>query len=95
MSVPRPGKNKVLAYVLWFFLGFLGAHRFYVGHVAKGLYFAAATLFATALSVVNLPGTRIAGLIIGGIIFVMWIIDAIKLGKFVEAAGEAPGKTNE
>jgi len=95
MSVARPGKNLVLAYVLWFFFGAIGAHRFYVGHALKGLYFLIATAIAVALSVVNIPATVIAGAIIGAGILVFWIIDAFKLPKLVEAAGKQPAKTNE
>ena len=30
-------RNIVIAYLLWFFLGFLGVHRFYLGRVFTGL----------------------------------------------------------
>ena len=95
MSVPRPGKNLVLAYLLWFLLGFLGAHRYYVGQFLKGLLFLVGTAAATALSVVNTPATRIAGIIILVVLFVFWIIDAFKLRKLVEAVGLSPAATNE
>ncbi|UOX40470.1 hypothetical protein UGMREWDR_CDS0154 [Aeromonas phage GomatiRiver_11] len=29
-------KSTAIAYVLWFFLGFFGVHRFYTGHIATG-----------------------------------------------------------
>ena len=32
----KRGKSTVSAYVLWFFLGILGAHRFYVGDYLRG-----------------------------------------------------------
>ena len=95
MSVPRPGKNLVLAYLLWFLLGFLGAHRYYVGQFLKGLLFLVGTIAATALSVPNIPATRIAGAIIVVVLFVFWIIDAFKLRKLVEAVGLSPSATNE
>jgi TM2 domain-containing membrane protein YozV len=94
MSVPRPGKNKVLAYILWFFFGTLGAHRYYVGHIGKGLLFLGATIVAIAIAPFGFP-VGIVSAILGLGIFVFWVIDAFKLGKFVEAAGEQPGKTNE
>ncbi len=31
------GKSVALAYVLWFFLGYLGIHRMYCGRVASGV----------------------------------------------------------
>ncbi|AAX63572.1 hypothetical protein PHG31p83 [Aeromonas phage 31] len=30
-------KSTAIAYVLWFFLGFLGIHRFYTGNIATGI----------------------------------------------------------
>jgi TM2 domain-containing membrane protein YozV len=32
-------KSKTTAYLLWFFLGFLSAHRFYLGKVGSGLIY--------------------------------------------------------
>tara|TARA_B110000438_G_scaffold303292_1_gene364128 strand:+ start:357 stop:719 length:363 start_codon:yes stop_codon:yes gene_type:complete len=39
--IPQTGsKDVVVAYLLWFFLGLIGGHRFYLGHVGLGiLYF--------------------------------------------------------
>lgn len=32
-------KSKFLAYVLWFFLGLLGIHKFYLGKVGTGIIY--------------------------------------------------------
>ncbi len=32
-------KSKLVAYVLWFFLGFLSMHRFYLGKVGSGILY--------------------------------------------------------
>ena len=32
-------KSKLLAYILWFFLGFFSMHRFYLGKVASGILY--------------------------------------------------------
>ena len=32
-------KNVLLAYVLWFFLGLLGGHRFYLNQVGMGIFY--------------------------------------------------------
>ena len=95
MSVPRPPKNAVLAYVLWFFFGALGAHRYYVGLVKSGLLFLLGTLVAVGLSAVNTPATWIIGGIIWFVVFVFWVIDAFKLPKLVAAAGASPAITHE
>jgi hypothetical protein len=34
---PRPDKSLGLSYLLWFFLGFLGVHHFYLGKVGRGI----------------------------------------------------------
>lgn len=95
MSVPRPGKNLVLGYVLWFFFGLIGAHRFYLGHIKAGLLFLLGAAVATALSALALPVTYIIGGAIGLALVVFWIIDAIKLPRLIEEAGRAPAATNE
>ncbi len=30
-------RSVLVAYILWFFLGFLGVHRFYCGRVVSGI----------------------------------------------------------
>ncbi|NLP20268.1 MAG: TM2 domain-containing protein [Bacteroidales bacterium] len=32
-------KSLVVAIVLWFFLGLLGIHRFYLGHIGMGILY--------------------------------------------------------
>lgn len=32
-------KSKGVAYLLWFFFGFLGAHKFYLGKVGMGILY--------------------------------------------------------
>jgi len=46
-------KSLIVAYILWFFLGYIGAHRFYLGKPLSGfimLMLSAATLVVTFLS---------------------------------------------
>lgn len=35
---PVSEKSSVIAYVLWFFLGFIGLHQFYLGNMSRGLF---------------------------------------------------------
>ena len=60
-------KNVVLAYALWFFLGFLGAHNFYMGRMGP-----AVIQLILFLSVVGIIVT-----------FVWVIIDAFQLHQWV------------
>lgn len=62
-------KSTVVAYLLWFFLGWLGAHRFYLGYVTSGLILLALWLVGTVLSVIYI------GLIILAIPAVWWFVD--------------------
>ena len=40
MSVDTYGDEAIVAYLIWFFLGIFGGHRFYFGHYGLGvLYF--------------------------------------------------------
>jgi len=41
------GRSVALAYVLWFFLGYLGIHRMYCGRVASGVVMLICTLVGT------------------------------------------------
>lgn len=36
-ELERRGKNKVLMYVLWWFLGVFGGHRFYLGDIGYAI----------------------------------------------------------
>ncbi len=44
------GKNMFVAYLLWWFLGSLGAHRFYLGRVKTGI--AQLLLFVVGLATI-------------------------------------------
>ena len=37
MAYDAQKKSLVVAYLLWWFLGYFGAHRFYLGHVGSGV----------------------------------------------------------
>ncbi len=64
-------KSALVAYVLWFFLGYLGVHRFYLGRVASGLTMLLLGLISAALTVVLIGYVGLA------IIALWWLIDAI------------------
>jgi TM2 domain-containing membrane protein YozV len=66
-------KEPAVAWVLWVFLGFAGAHHFYLGNTGRGV----AYLVGWLLSIVTLA------IIIGALgfiaLFVLWIIDATQM----------------
>ncbi len=67
-EVKNRGKSMLVAYILWYFLGFLGAHRFYIGK--KG---SAITQLILTITIV--------GLIVNA---VWWIVDAFLLHGYIK-----------
>jgi TM2 domain-containing membrane protein YozV len=63
LRTDREAKDPFPAYALWFFLGWLGAHRFFIGETKTGL-----AMLILTLSMVGFPIT-----------FVWWLTDAIRL----------------
>jgi TM2 domain-containing membrane protein YozV len=68
LRTDEEAKNPFPAYVLWFFLGWLGAHRFYVGETRTGF-----AMLILTLSMVGFPIT-----------FFWWLTDAIRLGGLLQ-----------
>ncbi len=58
-------KSIVAAYVLWLFFGFLGLHRFYLGHTGSGV---AQLLLAF--------GGFVSGGLLWSVLGVWWLVDA-------------------
>lgn len=75
-------KSTLVAYVLWFFLGMLGGHRFYLGG-RRGWLFVLAFIVGLLTSVV------LIGLFILLIEFIVVIIDAFRLPGFVDETNRA------
>ncbi|MFA6742527.1 MAG: TM2 domain-containing protein [Arcobacteraceae bacterium] len=69
--------NVVLAYILWWFLGVFGVHRFYTGQSKGWLYI-----------VLFIVGIITMFFVVGYFILIglgiWWIIDGIKLNKVVK-----------
>lgn len=70
------GKNLTTAYLLWFFLGLLFVHRFYLKR--GGGVFLAATLISIFLCVV------LIGFIFLFILGIIWLADAFRMSGFVQ-----------
>ena len=82
-SSPVKGKNLILAYILWWFLGWLGLHRFYLGKPFTGIAFI---------------GLIILGLFVGIIawlsLIVWWFLDAFLVCQYVQKANSSIDGSN-
>lgn len=71
------GKSMIIAYLLWWFLGWAGVHRFYLGRIGTGLGLLALSVIgvATAIFWVGYIFLMIMGL--------WWLLDAFFTQKIV------------
>lgn len=85
VNVAITGKSIIVAYLLWWFLGTLGVHRFYLGKPGTG--FAQLSLFVA--------GVVTAILLIGYVFllvwFVWWALDAFFVYSIVNQANAELG----
>jgi TM2 domain-containing membrane protein YozV len=83
-------KSATTAYLLWFFLGSFGAHRFYMGRKGSGFGFLGLTIGSILTSPI------VIGLLGFPAIFVWWIVDAFLIGGWLrDAEGPAVVGTTE
>ena len=64
-------RSALLAYALWFFLGYFGLHRLYLGRVTSGLVMLGLTVVSGALTAVFI------GFVGLGLVALWWLIDAL------------------
>lgn len=64
-------KSVLVAYLLWFFLGWLGLHRFYLGYVISGLLMLALWGVGTLLTFI------LVGYVILVVPFLWWLLDLL------------------
>lgn len=81
MADPGSGKSQIVALILFVLFGFLGIHRFYLGHTISGL------LMLLLCFTLILP---IISIFTGIVLLVWWVLDLIKLvtGDLKPADGE-------
>ena len=75
-------KSAFIAYALWFFLGPLGAHRFYL----KASYAVAMLVISILSFLLSVVGIGIIGFLVLG---VWWLIDAFLIPGMLERANIA------
>jgi len=73
-------KSALVAYLLWFFVGMLGAHRFYLGRWVSGLIMLVLFGIGSALSFI------LVGYLPLAIVGLWWLIDALLIPGMIASA---------
>lgn len=71
-------KTPVVAYLLWFFLGCFGAHRFYFGKTGSAIGMLGLNIASAVLSVIAIGFVGYLAL------FIWWVVDAFLIGKWLK-----------
>jgi len=72
-------RSALLAYLLWFFLGWFGIHRFYLKRAGSGLIILVLALISVPLTVV------LIGYVGFAILGLWWCIDALLIPGMVQS----------
>lgn len=72
-------KSPLVAYLLWFFLGYGGVHRMYLGRWITGLTMLALLGFSALLTVVGI------GFLGWGLLILWWLVDALLTAGMVRS----------
>ncbi len=81
----RRPRSRAAAYTLWLLLGFLGAHRLYMGRWLSGLLMATLAFVSFLLTVFIVFLTLPLGLLGFAALGLWWLIDAFELNTWLSA----------
>lgn len=71
-------KSMLLAYVIWYFVGMFGGHRFYMGQKSSAIWMLVIFIASLVLSVIGIGLIGMLALVI------WWAIDGCRLWKWVK-----------
>ncbi len=77
MAFESAKKSTGVAYLLWFFLGMLGIHRFYAGRTGSGIAMLIIWIVSLILSLVYI------GLVGFVVLAIWWFVDAFLLAGII------------
>jgi TM2 domain-containing membrane protein YozV len=72
-------KSLLVAYLLWFFLGYVGAHRFYLGRPVSGFIMLALSAVTLVITLVSFGVLSFLWFVVG----LWWLIDALLIPGIV------------
>ena len=72
-------KSLLVAYLLWFFLGYVGAHRFYLGRPISGFIMLALSAVTLVLALVSFGFLSFLWVVVG----LWWLVDALLIPGIV------------
>ena len=78
---PVAFKSMGTTYLLWFFLGGFGAHRFYLGYAVSGAGMFLVSVFCILIA--WLPFVSVLTLPILGMLAIWWLIDALLIPRMM------------
>jgi TM2 domain-containing membrane protein YozV len=82
MQYDASKKSTGIAYLLWFFLGYLGVHRFYLGRTGSGI---AMAIISVISWITVFVGIGFIGLAVIG---VWWLVDAFLIPGIATRANQ-------
>jgi len=85
VSIQAEGKNTIIAYVLWWFLGSLGIHRMYLGRTGSGVAQLLLLIFGILTWIIGI------GILLLSILGIWWLVDAFLTYGMVKEENEKRG----
>lgn len=77
MAFQTHKKELAVAFLLWWFLGIFGGHRFYLGRAASGIAMLSITVVSIPLALIFI------GVLTLGAVWIWWLVDAFLLSGWV------------
>ncbi|ASG68379.1 hypothetical protein fh0823_13800 [Francisella halioticida] len=74
LSQQKSSKDIGVAYLLWFFLGYFGGHRFYLGKTKSAIIMLICSIVSWFLSILILPLLAM---------FIWWIVDTFLIPNMI------------